>query len=770
MSRPDLSLARANSDERRLKMRPLAWKRDAHGIHRRAWAVLTASVTLLTFVACSESLPTAEEIQKLQAAGRFEESIEPLRTLVDSGERSPEILFLYGRALLATGLWSQSIWALEEAKKDPEWYAASTLLLANGAYQAGNYDVAVDFLDELLEKEPENVQALRIRCRARLDTRRDYAGALGDAETVIDLDENSADMEPLRIVALLGLGLVEEAGEALEELAEAELQEREEGEQADPALASRLGIQGRYGPLMCTARAKYVEESGDPTRAGELYEGCFDRYPTSTMVIADAIHYHMAAGDDARVGEILQAAYEANPEERSTRLALARRLQLLGRSEEAQEILEEARAARYPGAWADLAGFLIDEGDLESGIEIYERARAAGVTDPGTTLAHAEVLLSADRIDEAEALAETISVEGYKAYLLGRVALKRGQAKEALSRLSEGTLLWPDNAILRYYTARAAELVGDFDRAVEEYRYVLRIDGAAADGRLRLARLHLAEGNPQAAILMLRHQSIRQEEVRTTNDLVTLELEALAQVGQSPPPPLVEIIAARNMRGEVVGAVARGVRASSGPEAVVQMIEAGAELDLAALDAWPALSEMTDALVELDRAEEALELARKAATRNPRSLRHRVTLGEALVGAGRAQEAVEAFDAALEQAPDDPAALVGRGRAALALGDTASALDYLSRIEVAEGTPEAADGLRAHAELLMAEGRAAQAEERLLELLEVAPIDGQAALLLGRLRLEQGASPEEVRSWADRAARFGAGDSASELLARLDAA
>lgn len=730
---------------------------------------LLAMAFVLGLMGCSNAneLPSIDEIRSLQDQGRVELSVQKLRMRIDSGDRSPEVLLLYGRGLMAEGLWSQAIWALEEARQDPAWFTEATLQLGSGAYQGANFDVAIDFMDEILEKEPEHIDALRLRSHARLRSRRNYEGALEDAERVIELDEQSIDMQGPRVVALLGLGRVEEAGELLEELAEAGLENPDESEES--AGASSPGQTEDFAPLLCVARAKYLLESGESDRAAAFYDECFERFPAVPLVVNDAIAYHADADNPERAAEILETAYETTPGNRSLRLGWARHLQLTGRTEEAREVLEKARKARLPGAWMDLAGFLIDKGEREAGIEIYQKALESGVDEPTLRLALGEALLSADRVDEAAAVASGSIVEAHKTYLLGRVELKRERWGEALGYLDKATLHWPDNPLVRYYAGIAAERAGDFDRAIEEYRYVLRIDASAADARMRLARLHMAEANASAALYVLRHRSIGMEPIRTNDEAVFLELEAVSQTGQPPPKALVDEIQDPTMWGQAVAAIARGIRKRAGRDAAIEFIQAADRLDLASPSGAPALRLLTDYLLEKGETDVALEHARLATERRPRLLEFRIVLGMALEKAGRLDDAHEAYSNVLERRPANPAALHGRARVALANDDVPSALADLARIAADGDDPDISAGIRAHAELLAREGRTDEAEARLVERLDRAPTDGQAAFALARLRLDRGVPPSDVRSLLQRSLRFGAGRPAADLLARLDA-
>ena len=90
-----------------------------------------------------------------------------------------------------------------------------------------------------------------------------------------------------------------------------------------------------------------------------------------------------------------------------------------------------------------------------------------------------------------------------RSLILGRVAQERGDAAAALEHFDAALRLWPNNPWARYYAALAAERLGDFDRALEEYRYSIRIDQGATDARTRGAKLLVAEGDLLRAYQLL---------------------------------------------------------------------------------------------------------------------------------------------------------------------------------------------------------------------------------------------------------------------------
>ena len=101
----------------------------------------------------------------------------------------------------------------------------------------------------------------------------------------------------------------------------------------------------------------------------------------------------------------------------------------------------------------------------------------------------------------------------------------------ALEHFESAFLLWPNNPWARYYAARSAEAVGEFDLAIEHYRYSVRIAPGATDSRTRVARIYLAENRPGEAAQLIRikaHEALLEQEGKL------LSLEIFAWTGRIP--------------------------------------------------------------------------------------------------------------------------------------------------------------------------------------------------------------------------------------------
>ena len=714
---------------------------------------ILALLVAVALAACSPPEDLRQQAAILQAQERYEESIEPLVALVNRGERDSELMFRYGLALSMTGRESQAMWPLEEARKDSEWFTRASMRLAADAFRGGNYDVAIGYASEVLEEDPEHIDALKLRTFARLQSRRDYEGALEDVERAQELSPESRDLDGPRIVALLGLERIDEAGEAL-----AAWEERQ-------AAASEVGAAEGNPALACAARAKFAQEKGDREAAGETLEYCLTTYPADHTVVNESIDF-FREDDPSKVDEILVAAHEAAPTDRAFRVALARRLQLLGKEEEAEAVLRAATEISGVDAWMDLAGYLAETGRIDDGIEAYETALAASPhPHPDLRFTYAETLINAGRLDDAWAASEAMGVPSHRAFVQGRIHFNREEYAEALAAFTEGVKLWPDSAIARYYTARAAEAIGDFERATEEYRYAMRVDPNAADTRIRLARLHLASGHPGDSLYVLRSQGLGPDPPVRTVETALLELEATALLGEldKTPKDLYAVVDQPAHWGRAIAAVASGTRRRLGPAAAVQIVRGADRLNIAHPTSTAALRGLVGDLGVLGEHEAAVDLVQGILETEGLAVYAEI-LGEALAAAERAEEAKAAFEQALELEPGRPHAVMGLARLLAARQQQAEALALFDAVEL-DGLEDSAP-VRTHAELLAAAGRSQEARNRLRDALEADPYDGDLALALAKLQLASGAEAE-ARRYLEQAALFGGGAEARELIASL---
>jgi tetratricopeptide (TPR) repeat protein len=710
----------------------------------------------LLVAGCTPADPVASARESL-AIQRPRQALEALRDVVESGSEDPEVHYLYGVAMAGIGQPNLGQWSLRKAMEDPEWLVPAGIEVVRAAILAQSQDAAVEVASRVLEAEPDNMEALLLRSRAHIDSRRDYEGALADADRALALDPDESEALIMRAVALLGLERVEEAELVTDDLA-------------------RRFAELDMGPEMevfyCTTRAAFAAAKGEVEEADERFGKCLELGGASPLVIREALGFYDGLSRPERSPELLRAVLDRDPAASAYRREYASRLRQARRFEEARDVLLEGTQVEADGAaiqaWADLGNFYIETEDFSAAASAVDRAvgrirELGGEPDPQLRFQQAETLMMAGQLEEALELARGIQVPVYRSLAEGRVFLEQGRNAEALEKFSEGLLLWPENAVARYYAAIAAERNGEIDRAIGEYRYSIRADASATDARLRLARLHAAEGD-----------AVRSEQALNSGRApLELEhrLEGIRLAAQSGRTDVVRRRTAHFRKtpawGRAVAAVAQGMGARRGPEAAARVVLGSSDLDLTLAVNAEALRVLVIALSEMGKAEEASPTLDAALENSPENPVLHMLRGRVLESVGApAEEVRAAYEHALELDAEQVEALEGLARLAIRAGSPEQALDFYARAAAADD--EALEPLRSTVELLITLGRAEAAEEQLVELVERDPYDADGLRRLAGLRIARGAESGRTLVLARQAVRFQGGPQAEALLIGLE--
>jgi len=714
-------------------------------------------IACLALAGCRAADPL-EAIRARQAAGDFAGSVDPLRELLKTRPDDPEVEFLYGRALALTGRSNLATWSLRNAMQDPAWLVPAGLQLAFIALDGRDFNEVVEITARILEQDPENVTALLMRANAYAHWRKSPELALADADRVLELDPDKVEAFEPRILALLDLGRLDEASESLAE--------------AGRRLVE-LDASGRVLAWHCSTTAAFEQESGALDQARETWARCLETYPDDLGVLSEAVSFYDGQGEPERSLEILRNALANAPSSRSLRVALSQRLRVSGDAAGAEAVLAEATQVDDPAlaatAWMDLGELRQALGDYGAAADALARAlelaREAGTPNPELTFEYADSLVLAGRLDRALEVADDLTLPAHRALIRARVAQERRDPAAALALFDEALQLWPDNPWARYYAALAAEEGGDFERALAEYRFAVRISPGATDARTRGAELLLAQGQPSAALQMLdtgkeeapleiEGQILFMRISALLGDIVAVR-DALVQIEQSHPA----------WAGRALAAAAEGLAQRRGPSLAAGMIVTAPGIDLAdprdaaALRAFVRFSHES---TEADATRQAIE---KILAAHPDSGVFQEIRGLDLELSEAPVEAVQsAYARALELEPRSPYALAGLGRLAL-VGDPAAALAFFDRAAAAD--PSDPDPKLEAARALIASGRFDEAGRRLDQLLLAHPFDAEAAAERASLDLEHGVATAQTLERARRAARFGGGAEALDLLSRV---
>ncbi|MCR9094248.1 MAG: tetratricopeptide repeat protein [bacterium] len=778
---------------------------------RAARFPLTCCLVVAILSGCaSEPVPTLDEVRTLLAAGQVDESVEAMRAMIDAGDRSGETLFLYGRTLSRLGRAGQAVWALDEAMNLEDWVVPAGVALASSCNQWENWDLALATLARVRDERPddpeEDLGTRLLEARVRLNTRRMNDEALSLLEGIVEdfpesemarrmkavaqlrVGDADAAYETILAAGLLGSGGTAEEGDPVAEAGEEAPGDPEdegdgpalaaadpprdgdaEGAESEAAAVAAAEIDAVDGEeYWCSVRISFKREAGDIAEAEEIASSCLEKFPESRGVLNEAIQLYAALGKNDRSLDVLKQAYDESPGDAQIRRAYVTYLTELGRVDDAADVIrssiEYAKENASDGVVvaeatleAEYGAFMIDLGRYEEGVEAYERSLelAGDLAAPDLLFRAADALIYLERYDDALDLARRTPVDVHREMVMGRVAFERRDYAGAIAYMTRAATLWPQNAPVRYYLARAAEGIGEFDEAVEHYRQAVRSDPSLAEARERLIALYMSEGRAREALTILNFNSPKGDSASSTRlHLLRVELQARLAIEPNLSLPRGLDMPIRDFQVAVAGALANGLAHVAGPAGaaatLAELVEAAEPSSRA-----PLIAQRIVRLLESGATTEAIEVARSAAARFPKDPTLRVAVGRALSqdDASQAEARVE-FEAALEADEDAVDAVIGLGDLARRAGKANEAIAHYERALEIDDTRFAAAGPLS--ELLVERGDRAAAIEGLEDFVaRVAPYDGRGARLLAELLGDDADAEREARLTA-QADRFAA--------------
>ena len=438
-----------------------------------------------------------------------------------------------------------------------------------------------------------------------------------------------------------------------------------------------------------------------------------------------------------------------------------------GEPAEGEALLREATRDDNPnlaaGAWLDLAQFRHAMRDFAAAADAKEKAlELADPPGPQLLFEYADSLILADRFDEALRVAEDIPVAAQSALIRARVAQERGEHVRALAAFGEALRLWPDIPWARYYAAVSAEKLGDFDRALEEYRYSIRINPAATDARTRAAQILVAERHlPQA--YQLAFLQIAEAPLELEGQLLSLYLVSRI----STPADLQQALEKHRAQHpasfpEALARAAEGAAERAGDGAAVRLLGSAPGIDYGAVESAPVL-----------RAPGPLRPRRRAARARPPCRRARALGPARSRGVPRTPRPRTRAERRAARGNDRrvwPGARARSAECRRPVGPVSPGYRRRSggsHVRVRPGGRGQRRGLcaRAHGGPgTSSPGQAQLAAERLSALLQEHPFDVMAANERVSLDLERESVTPSTLDAARRVARFGGGAEAFEQL------
>jgi tetratricopeptide (TPR) repeat protein len=677
------------------------------------------------------------EAHALQDVGQFADSVDPLREVLAEAPDHGEANQMLGMALIQTGQPSLALFPLQRATQDPEYAVSAGILLATTALQLQSYEEAIRAADQVLQIDPDRVAALQVRAHANIGANR-YDDAVADTAHLVELNPDDYTSRLMHAVALA----------ESDQLDAAEAEHRAAIEIADksgvPAMAARA----------CGALANFDKEyRKDPKRAKATYQKCAEEYPTDALILNLASDYMSQLGDEATATAMWKHAMEAAPEEISFRLGYAERLRAQGDTKGAEAALREGvELFGTPQSWQSLADFYRTTGRTADAIQALDEAMAAaGGPNDGLRFVQADLLVENGDLDRAETLAAEFKEPLYRDLIEGRVLLARGDAKGALASFDKAIRLWPDNAGARFEAGRAAQQIGDRERARSEFRESVRANAKATDAALALAMMAYESGDYAEASSFAANFIQNRKPEQSYPYLLRARAETQLGHYKAARTALDEVPKKDGAAAEVVAERANVEQAEKGSQAAIDVIRASG-LDLTDPANEKALRALIHAQTELGQLAGALAAADAAVARHPDHAGFEQVRASVLALSGRREEAVASLQKALELDPDDARALGALATVTAQQGDQAKAVELFDRAAATDPSdPAYAYGA---AQLSLALGHREDAEARLSALVGAAPALAGPRNDLAYLLADRGADLDRALELALEAQRL----------------
>jgi tetratricopeptide (TPR) repeat protein len=704
--------------------------RDPFRGHFAAALLLAAALAAGCGESVEDRLAQAKELQESQ---QFEPSLAPLRSVLEEEPGHPEASYRLGLALAKTGNLSGAVFPLRQAADSDAFAVDAGLMLAQVFLATGNRDQAHATATRVLERDANQIEALALRVQTS-HALGQYEGMLADAQRLAELEPGPRGLS-LRAAALESLGRFDEERK---DLAALEALHRERGDLAQAAQSCALFA------------ATFEKSDGNLARGIPAIEECLTRYPTQPIVLQTATRVL----PPERSLAIWSKAAEEAPESLELRLGYADQLRLAGKHDEAlAQVRSAAEDFRTAQAWLALAEVETSMGHPDEADAAFVAAAAAAPQDTEMiTLRRADLRVTSGDLDGAEKLADEIKDEALADILRGHVRLERGDAEGALELLEKALERYPNHPGGRTLAGRAAERLGQTERALAHYREVVRADPGATNAGVLAAQIASSLGRHAEAVEYVgRYLGA----AKTPPDAHAYSLAVRSAHAAGMPDAADLLIESMSRRPDLAGAVAVEkawlAQQSGGPEAAARSLgESGIDLTDPANE--PALRALIDAELALGRTDQALARADAALAKSPERASLHDVRGRVLLQTGRGDAARSEFERAVAADPGYGPAKAGLGALAFQAGDLEKAISLFDEAAQAP-LPDPEAGYRA-AQAAQALGRKDEAEQRYRAVLVQQPDHVGASNDLAWTLAEQKKDLDAALDLAQRAVRL----------------
>ena len=607
------------------------------------------------------------EIRAIQAGGRFEESIKPLRVLLTAEPDHPEANYRLGVALVQTGRASLALWPLMKSANTEEYATQAGLLLTATLISQESYEEAIRAIDKIVAAEPDNLPARYARATAHIGASRP-ADALTDADYILGLKPADGHAYSIKMAALVDLNRFDEAEASQIEL----VQITEEGTSIDQAARA------------CGILARFYADQGDNDKSQETHEVCLEKYPDHPMVRSWASGFYVLTDQADQAIEIWRSAIDANPEDFELRTTLTDLLTQQGRDDEAEELLQQtAELFDSARAYQALSHLYLKNDKPTQAREALETALERTRNEPDVLrFTVGDLFIEEGDLESASEIAASLKEPSYKHLLSGAIQLAKGDPTAALREFDRGLRLWPNNARARFLAGVAAQRAGLHDRATTEFRESVRVSETETDAALQLARIYYTRGQwttaRQFAARQIKNRPLESAEAHIIEARAAAEMKQL-DVGLRALDSLKQTIFAGAANAERARLTARYL----GLDPALDYLD-GLDSDFSDTSQLPVARIHSKLLLDAGRADEAVALAQKALDASENSLEAMEIAAVVFAQSGKLAEAEAMADRALAREAGFAPAIALKASLAAERGEETTALELFDQAAAAD--------------------------------------------------------------------------------------
>jgi tetratricopeptide (TPR) repeat protein len=406
---------------------------------------------------------------------------------------------------------------------------------------------------------------------------------------------------------------------------------------------------GNEGVLLQLGRS--ATASGQFAKAEALYNQILEKNKTSQTAYVELYKLYFYERKLPEAEQVLKTAFQNNPKQFIFLTTLAVHYSLVGRRDDMAAVLQQVKshAQEFPEAYSVVGDFYLRLGEGETAIREYKEGMAK---NPKKKLEYEKKIIEvyvrqgrrADAADLNAAILKEFPNDNDAKGLAAAFLLDKGEINRAVTELAAVVTRSPENPIAHFNLGRAYAARGEFEQARQQFNKAIELRPEFLLARRALGQLQMARSEFDAA-LATADQILR---VDKNNNEARL-LRSAALMGQR------KFAEARGVLTEILH-----VNANSA-DAYFQLGLIGmAENKFKdAEDAFRRAQELNPAnprgvmgVVETEmaqhRPEQALQLLRTEAAKNPKSIDLLIAIGNISVRAGKFDDGIQAFNQALD--------------------------------------------------------------------------------------------------------------------------